>query len=111
MNSIKEEKLVNLVEFGEIKWWSGKKPNEIEGHLIEPSRDEEDVLYWLPAAKSEESDSHIGVEWNEPRDVYKIQVSYKDNQSVSDPNSVRVQYWQDNWPNPSPERWKGARLV
>ncbi len=109
MNSIKEEKLVNLVEFGEIKWWSGKKPNEIEGHLIEPSRDEEDVLYWLPAAESEESESHIGVEWNEPRDVYKIQVTYKDNQSVSDPNSVKVQYWQYSWPNPSPERWKGAR--
>lgn len=109
MANISENKLVNLVEFGEIKWWSGKKPNEIEGHLIEPSRDEEDVLYWLPSAEFEESESHIGVEWNEPRDVYKIQVTYKDNQSVPDPNSVRVEYWQYSWPTPAPEKYKAAR--
>lgn len=109
MNRIKEGKLVNLVEFGEIKWWSGRKPNEIEGHLIEPSQDKEGVIYWFPVAESKESESHIGIEWNEPRDVYKLQIAYKDNQSVPDPNSVSVQYWQYSWPNPSPERWKGAR--
>jgi len=108
MASTNKEKLVNLVEFGEIKWWSGRKPNEVEGHLIKPSRDKEDTLYYLPVSESEESELHIGVEWNEPRDVYKIQLTYKDDQSIPDANSVKVQYWQCSWPSPALERHKGA---
>ncbi len=108
MLKIKEGGAVNLVEFGKIKWWSGREPNEVEGHLIEPSRDKEGTFYRLPASESEESELHIGVEWNEPREIYKIQLTYKDDQSIPDPNSVKVQYWQCSWPSPALERHKGA---
>ena len=104
-----KDELVNLVEFGKIKWWSGKYPNEIESHLIQPLKDEEGNSYWLPAAESRESESHIGVEWNEPRNVYNLEVIYKEDEFIPKPDSVKVQYWQCNWPTPAPERLKGAK--
>ena len=104
-----KDELVDLVEFGEIKWWSGTDPHEIESHLIQPLKDKERNFYWLPAAESRGSESHIGVEWNEPRDVYRLEVIYKDSEFIPNPNSVKVQYWQCNWPTPAPERLKGAK--
>jgi len=104
-----KDELVNLVEFGEIKWWSGNEPNEIESHPIQPLKDKEGNFYWLPVAESRGSETHIGVEWNEPRDVYNLEVIYKDAEFIPKSDSVKVQYWQCNWPTPAPERLKGAK--
>ena len=82
MIHVNKDKLVDLVNLGEIKWWSGKEPKEIEAHPIEPSRDKEGVRYYLPIVESGKSESHIGVEWSEPRDIYEIQIVYKDNQPL-----------------------------
>jgi len=106
---INENKLVNLVEFGRINWWSGEKPNEIESHLIKPIKDEEGNFYWVPVKESKTDKLHIGVEWDEPRDVHKITVTYNDKKYTPEPDSIRVEYWQNSWPSPAPERRKGAR--
>jgi len=106
---INENKLVNLVEFGRINWWSGEKPNEIESHLIKPIKDEEGNFYWVPVKESKTGKLHIGVEWDEPRDIHKITVTYNDKKYTPEPDSIRVEYWQNSWPSPAPERRKGAR--
>jgi len=96
MTNVNKDELVNLVKFGKIKWWSGKEPNEIEGHLIESSKDKKGISYWLPVAESEGSEPHIGVEWNEPRDVHKIVVTYKNKEFTLKSGLVRVEYWQNS---------------
>ncbi|MCD6232298.1 hypothetical protein J7K28_06735 [Candidatus Aerophobetes bacterium] len=104
-----ENELFNLVDFGEIKWWSGKDPNTIEGYPIQPLKDKEGNFYWLPMAESEESEPHIGVEWEEPRDIYELEVIYKSDEFVPKPDLVKVQYWQYSWLTPAPERLKGTK--
>ena len=64
--------LVNLQEFGRVVWQSGEKPEEIENHLLQPLQDEQEVFYWIPTSASKEEKPHIGVEWNEPRDIYYL---------------------------------------
>ena len=49
---------------------------------------------------------HVGLEWQEPRDVRQVVVRYAGSSDV--PPHLRVQYWHKNWPTPAPERRPGA---
>jgi len=98
--------LVNLAEFGEIRWWEGERPEEIRGFKLEPVKDESNIFYWIPVSSNTDF-SHLGIEWKEPKYIYTVKVTYRD--TPPDLNLVQIQYWQNNWPTPAPERLKGAR--
>ena len=40
----------------------------------------------------------IGVLWEDPRDIVKVVVRFADGEQVPDPSTVKLQYWQSQWP-------------
>lgn len=48
--------------------------------------------------------NHIGLEWLEPRDLEKLEVTFSD----SAPAEIKVQYWRNHWPTVAPSRKPGG---
>lgn len=92
--------LVNLAEFARARWWDGTAPDSLHAHAILPDADA-----CLHPAQVSETTWHLGLEWEEPRDVAGVAITYLG----AVPEDVRVQYWQNTWPTPAPERRPGAR--
>ncbi len=93
-------KLVNLADSACMRWWEGTAPDDLRAHAIFPSADG-----CLSPVRAADGLWHLGLEWEEPRDVSRIAVTYV---GMLPPDLV-VQYWQNNWPTPAPERRPGAR--
>lgn len=92
---------VDLSGFATLCWWTGTERQNLRTHLL--SRDSQGRLH--PAQDPDSGEWHLGLEWNEPRDVRRVVVEY----AGEIPPDVRVQYWQKNWPTPAPERLPGSR--
>ncbi|MEA3345133.1 MAG: hypothetical protein U9Q78_02630 [Chloroflexota bacterium] len=93
---------VDVAAFAALHWWQGTG-RELEVHLIE--RDAEGLLH--PHLDPQTGEWHLGLEWEEPRNVRQVVVRFAAAADI--PNDLRVQYWRHNWPTPAPERWPGAR--
>jgi len=94
--------LVDLSRFAQVRWWTGTERHDLYVHEIEPDAD--GLL--RPACDPETGEWHVGLEWQEPRDVRQVVVGYAGLSDV--PPHLRVQYWHKNWPTPAPERRPGA---
>jgi hypothetical protein len=94
---------VDLAEFALVRWWAGTERLDLHAHDVEPQAN--GLL--KPVRDPESGEWHIGLEWQEPRDVQRVVVQYADAESI--PSDLRVQYWRKNWPTPAPERRPGAR--
>ncbi len=92
--------LVNLADFAYLRWWEGAAPDSIRAHAVTA-----DASGMLRPAQAGDGTWHLGLEWDEPRDVERIVVTYVDEV----PPDLQVEYWQANWPTPAPERRTGAR--
>ena len=88
---------IDIAPFGRIRYWTGNDPMTLEGHDIEP-REMGSALAWSPVSAPEQGGSHIGVEWEYPRQFSGLSIRFTDSSAVPFPASVRVQYWQRNWP-------------
>ncbi len=95
--------MIDQARFAEICWWMGTERRDLHTYPIQ--RESDGVL--RPAQDPQSGEWHLGLEWSEPRDICQVVVEYADSKGV--PPDVRVQYWQQNWPAPAPERWPGAR--
>lgn len=93
-------KPVNLADFACLRWWEGTAPNGLSVHAILP-----DVDGCVSPVQTEDGLWHLGLEWEEPRDVARVAIAYVG----TVPRDVHIQYWQNNWPTPAPERRPGAR--
>jgi hypothetical protein len=59
-------------------------------------------------------DGNPGVEWDEPRDVRRVEVDFPDGQCIPSGDALKVEYWVSSWP-PQPSggwtktdtRWQG----
>jgi hypothetical protein len=94
--------LVDIGQFALVRWWTGTERHDLHVHEIRP--DDNGLL--LPGRDPESGAWHIGLEWQEPRDVHRLVVRYVEPGGV--PPNLRVQYWRQNWPTPAPERRPGA---
>jgi hypothetical protein len=94
---------VDLAEFALVRWWTGTEKQDLCAHDVEPDAD--GLLQ--PARDPGTGEWHIGLEWQEPRDVRQVVVRYANAEQV--PSDLRVQYWRKHWPTPAPERRPGAR--
>lgn len=95
--------MIDQARFAEIRWWTGTERRDLHTYPIQ--RDSDGLL--RPVRDPQSGEWHLGLEWSEPRDICQVVVEYADSKGV--PPDVRVQYWQQNWPAPAPERWPGAR--
>ncbi len=93
-------KLVNLADFACVQWWEGAAPDGLSVHEILP-----DVDGCLAPVRAADGLWHLGLEWEEPRDIARVAIAYMG----AVPPDVYIQYWQNNWPTPAPERRPGAR--
>ncbi|TFG67156.1 MAG: hypothetical protein E4H27_09335, partial [Anaerolineales bacterium] len=92
---------VDLAQFAKTRWWTGTQRHDLEIHPLNP--DAGGIL--IPAQDPQSGAWHWGLEWTEPRDVRQVVVQF-----VGDPPpNVQIQYWQNTWPTPAPERLPGAR--
>jgi hypothetical protein len=96
-----ENSFVNLADFAHLRWWTGTDLHSLHTHDLAP--DAGGLL--RPARDPESSAWHLGLEWDEPHDVRQVVVRFVGNA----PPDLRVQYWQNTWPTPAPERRSGAR--
>ena len=96
-------KPIDLAPFGRICWWRGKDPAEIEAIAPDSAPGG-----WLPAKDPTAGAVHIGLEWEEVRDIYSVTVTYAP-ETAPDPKSVAVQYWQHAWPQKHRDTYPGAR--
>lgn len=90
---------MDLVQFGEVGWWSGEGPRQLEFHPIQASTAGGG---WAPHVEAD--GWQIGVQWQEPRDPVRVEVEVP-----ADAAAIKVQYWQNTWPQPAAERLPGAR--
>lgn len=54
-------------------------------------------------ARRQTSDGHLGLEWDEPRVVRRLEIVFARN--APDPPSVHVDTWVSNWPAKSAGGW------
>jgi hypothetical protein len=93
---------VDVVPFGSLRGWRGAL-HDLEVHDVQP--DAAGLL--RPHVDPQSGQWHLGVEWDEPRDVRQVVVRFPPGAPV--PADLRVEYWRHSWPTPAPERWVGAR--
>ncbi len=92
---------IDLAVFGAWRWWTGAERQDLQAHPLQP--DDQGRLH--PALDPTSGKWHLGLEWNEPRDIRQVEVAFEGEV----PTELIVQYWQKNWPTPAPERLPGAR--
>jgi hypothetical protein len=51
-----------------------------------------------PYGHAKSWDGNPGVEWDEPRDVRRIEVDFSDLTRIPDAGSLKVEYWVRSWP-------------
>lgn len=90
---------VDIAAFGEIVYWTGDDPMEIEKHPIEVRSG-----LIMPVETPGMSGKHFGLEWNEPRQIHRLVIHFDEGSALPDPASVKVQYRQHTWP----ARWNGG---
>jgi len=87
----------NLVCFGKVGWFEGEEPKRVRFHAL-PALEGG----WEP---HQEGDTwQVGVQWDEPRDVYRVEV-----EMPTGGQPPKLQYWHNTWPHLAPERLPGAR--
>lgn len=64
-------------------------------------------------ARRQTSDQHVGLEWDEPRVIRRLEIDFEPN--APDPAAVHIDIWVSNWPpkpaggwTKSDSRWQGA---
>ncbi|MQA26041.1 MAG: hypothetical protein GEU94_11330 [Micromonosporaceae bacterium] len=87
--------LFDLAPFGAVRWW--EEPEGIP--RCRPVRPEGG-----PAVAMGDP-PHVGIEWDEPRDVQLVVAEF--GEEVPGGESVRVEYWRDHWPAADPESIPG----
>jgi hypothetical protein len=92
---------IDFAPFGRIRYFYGSDPRKLR--FVDAAVD---GSAYLPSDPDDEGRRHIGVTWEDPRDVYSIAVTYAG--AAPDPNDVQVQYWRKKWPFGFRDAGRGA---
>ncbi|MEI6916629.1 MAG: hypothetical protein WCL39_15950, partial [Armatimonadota bacterium] len=90
---------VDVAPFGEFAYWTGNDPMDIEKHSLVL-----DAGLIVPVEVAGDRGSHFGIEWEEPRHIHCVMITYEEGYDLPDPSTVKVQYRQHTWP----AKWKGG---
>ena len=62
----------------------------------------------ITAVPYKEGSWQIGFEWDEPRDIRGVTVTFAEGSAMPAADAQYVQYWRKSWPTPYPDRRAGA---
>lgn len=82
---------IDLAPFGKIKYFVGGEPKARQ--FVDAGM--EGGAY-LPSEPDSSGRRHLGLQWEEPRDIYSVAVTYDG--PMPEAEAVEVQYWQKQWP-------------
>ena len=91
---------VNLADFARVVKYSGNSPETLQVHDIEHGSEG-----WTPW-EGDDGQYMLGLEWDEPHDVCLVEIEFR--HAISEREKIKVQYFQQNWPNTETGGW--ARL-
>jgi hypothetical protein len=92
---------IDMAPFGKIQYFYGSDPRKMR--FVDALK--ADGTY-LPSDPDGSGRRHIGLVWEDPRDIYSIAVTYEGD--IPDPQDVEVQYWRRNWPFRFRDEGRGA---
>ena len=91
---------VDLARFAQFRTWRGTQKQDLQWTDV-PA----EAGGVRPMTHDGDGPWHLGVEWDDPRDVRSVAVRF----AGDTPPGVKVQYWRRNWPTTAPQRRPGAR--
>jgi hypothetical protein len=108
MKLVNAKQQINLTEWSKAYYWNNKQRSEMKYYPLKQQVINGETV-WLPKWIEEAGEWHLGFEWDEPREIAGVEITW----SVAEPfpasRDVKIQYWNSSWPTPMPERWQGAR--
>jgi len=90
--------MVDIAPFEHLCIWTGSTEMDIQRHP--PGRVELPAgkRAWLPAGASPGKEPHVGIEWDSPQDVARVEVEFLSTEAASLPGQNALEYWHDSWP-------------
>lgn len=93
---------IDLAPFGRMMYFYGTDPRKMR--FVDA---EMEGGAYLPSEPADAGRRHLGLAWEEPRDIYSFAVTYEPG-SAPDPEQVEVQYWHRKWPFGFRDEGRGA---
>lgn len=93
---------IDLAPFGRIKYFYGTEPLKLEF----PDAAVDNGAY-LPSEPDDEDRRHLGLWFDDPRDIYSVAVTFEPG-TIPETEEMQVQYWQRNWPFDDRDLSRGA---
>lgn len=93
---------IDLAPFGRLRYFYGDDLRK--RCFVDADRD---GAGWAPSEPDSAGRRHLGLWFDDPRDIYSFSVSF-DPHTVPEPSQVEVQYWQRNWPWAHRDLGRGA---
>ena len=109
MQDYNRRQTINLAEWGKAYYWNNAQRSDLRYYPIKPQTLDGGKMVWVPEWNEEAAEWHLGFEWDEPREVAGVEITYSEINNLPCSKDVRIQYWNSRWPTPMPERWQGAR--
>lgn len=102
---------VDIVPYGKIRTWRGPwfdYPRDVRLQYSEPPEMVGADGNWVVRSSAGVEDCNIGVEWEERRQFDRLEISFRDEQSVPAPELQQMEFWINRRPIASPfmGRWQ-----
>ena len=89
---------MDIAPFGHLCTWAGSTAMDIQRHPAKISELPEGAAVLIPAEASAGQEPHIGIEWDSPQDVARVEVEFLSTEGASLPGQNALEYWHDSWP-------------
>lgn len=89
---------VDVAPFGHLCTWTGSTAMDIERHPLKRAELPDGKSGWLPVEASPGKEPHIGIEWDFPQDVVRIELEFLNTKDALLPGESSLEYWHDSWP-------------
>lgn len=89
---------VDTAPFGHLCIWTGSTEMDIQRRPAKISELPEGAAVLIPAEASPGKEPHIGIEWDFPQDVARVEIEFLNTQGASLPGESALEYWHDSWP-------------
>lgn len=89
---------VDIAPFGHLCIWTGSTEMDIQRHPPKSLELPDGKSAWIPVEASPGKEPHIGIEWDSPQDVARVEVEFVGAEDASLPGENALEYWHDSWP-------------
>ena len=73
-----------------------------EGFVLRSTTENGELVNVVPFGEFKKWDSQgkdYGVIWEDARDIWRVVVRFADSETIPEPASIRLEYWQSSWPH------------